>query len=117
MIELKTELVSLEDLLTTMDVRLRHAAKIARDRGWNAKTVSGWVVMAESRTNRRRVAAHSAVLRSAFPSNGRAMRSWMLHPAGSIRALSFWTDSQVAAARRAVGAPRRVRKRERAAVG
>ena len=110
-IELKTELVSLEDVLMTMDVRLRHAATIARERGWEPRTVNAWVVMAESRTNRRRVAAHSAALRSAFPSNGHAVRSWMLRPAGTMRALSFWTDSQVAAARRAVGAPRRVRLR------
>ena len=111
-IELKTEFVSLEDLLSTMDIRLRHAAKIARERGWNAITVSAWVVFAESRTNRRRVSAHATTLRSAFPSNGHAIRSWLLSPRGSIRALSFWTDSRVAAVRQAVGAPRRVRVRE-----
>ena len=109
-IELKTEFVSLEDLLATMDVRLRHAAKIARERGWIAKTVSAWVVFAESRTNRRRVSAHASAVRSAFASDGHAIRSWLLKPVGSIRALSFWTDSRVAAVRRGVGAPRRVRR-------
>src|SRR4051812_37711957 len=44
-IELKTEVVSLEDLLTTMDVRMRHASAIARERGWLAKSVSAWVVI------------------------------------------------------------------------
>lgn len=112
-IELKTEMVSLEDLLTTMDIRVRHAAKIARERGWNARSVSAWVVFAESRTNRRRVSAHSSALRSAFPANGHEVRSWLLKPAGTIRALSFWTHSSVAAARQAVGAPRRVRLRAR----
>jgi len=110
-IELKTEFVSLEDLLSTMDVRLRHAAKIARERGWNASTVSAWIVFAESRTNRRRVSAHSSALRAAFPSDGHAIRSWLSRPTSSIRALSFWTDSGVAAVRQSVGAPRRVRKR------
>ncbi|MEO6349300.1 MAG: helix-turn-helix domain-containing protein [Candidatus Limnocylindrales bacterium] len=110
-IELKTEFVSLEDLLTTMDVRVRHAARIARDRGWIAKTVSAWIVFAESRTNRRRVAAHSAALRAAYPSDGHAMRSWLLRPSGSAKAISFWTDSEVAAVRQAVGATRRVRLR------
>ena len=81
MIELKTELVSLEDLLGTMDVRVRHAAKIARERGWLAKTVSAWVVFAESRTTRRRVQAHSAVLRSAFPDDGRSVAGWLARPA------------------------------------
>jgi transcriptional regulator with XRE-family HTH domain len=108
-IELKTEFVSLEDLLTTMDIRLRHAAKIASERGWKTRTVSAWIVFAESRTNRRRVAAHSSALRSSYPSGGHAMRNWLTKPTGSIRALSFWTDSYVATARRAAGAARRVR--------
>ncbi len=112
-IELKTELVSLEDLLTTMDVRMRHASKIARERGWRATTVSAWVVLAESRTNRRRVAAHAAALRSAFPRDGHALRAWLLRPSGSIRGLSFWTDLQQAATRRNAGATRRVRMRAR----
>lgn len=92
-IELKTEFVSLEDLLTTMDVRLRHAATIARERGWRARTVSAWVVFGESDTNRRRVASHAAVLRSAFPTNGRTIRGWLRSPDGSIRALLFWANS------------------------
>jgi len=110
-IELKTELVSLEDLLSTMDIRMRHAASIARERGWHARSVSAWVVFAESRTTRRRVMAHSTVLRSAFTADGRSMRSWLTRPDGPIRALTFWTDSNVAAARRNAAAPRRVRKR------
>jgi transcriptional regulator with XRE-family HTH domain len=110
-IELKTEFVSLEDLLTTMDVRLRHAAKIARERGWNAKSVSAWIVFADSRTNRRRVDAHAAVLRAAYPTDGNVMRGWLRAPKGSVRALSFWTDSSVATLQQTAGGTRRVRKR------
>ena len=91
-IELKTELVALEDLLATMDRRLRLAARIARDRGWEASTVSAWVVFAESDTNRRRARSLGSVLRSAFPADGRKMRSWLQRPVGSIRALSFWAN-------------------------
>ncbi len=109
-IELKTEFASLENLLTTMDVRMRHAAKIARERGWNAKSVSAWIVFAESRTTRRRTTAHGSVLKTAFPADGRRVRSWLAKPNGQIRALSFWTDSNVSAARRNAAAPRRVRK-------
>jgi hypothetical protein len=88
-IELKTELVSFEDLLATMDVRLRLAAKIALERGWRAKSVSAWVVLADTDPNVRRARAHAALLRSAFPDNGRRVRVWLQHPVGSIRALSF----------------------------
>ena len=108
-IELKTELVSVEDLLTTMDVRMRHAMAIARSRGWHARTVSAWVVFAESRTTRRRVHSHQTTLRNAFPADGRAMRSWLVHPTEAVRAMSFWTDSSVATVRRSAGSVRRVR--------
>ena len=113
-IELKTELVSLEDLLGTMDVRMRHAARIALERGWQATSVSAWVVFAESRTTRRRVQAHAAVLRSAFPNDGRSVAGWLTRPSGTLRALSFWTDANVAAVRRNASAARRIRMRGRA---
>ncbi len=109
-IELKTELVSLEDLLATMDRRLRLARAIAGERGWAAKTVSAWVVLGESDTNRRRVRAHATTLRSAFPAGGHAMRSWLRRPTGPIRALSFWANSNAGGGVRRVAARKRVRR-------
>lgn len=111
-IELKTELVGLEDLLSTMDVRLRHAATIARERGWHARTVSGWVVLADSATNRRRVTAHGSALRAAFPADGRVMRGWLRSPTGPIRALSFWASSRLPTVSQNAFGRRRVRVRE-----
>jgi hypothetical protein len=113
-IELKTEFVSLEDLLSTMDVRLKHAARIARERGWQARSVSGWIVFAESATNRRRVAAHAAALRSAFPSDGREMRFWLMSPTSRILALSFWAKSDLASLKGVPIGARRVRVRAEA---
>jgi transcriptional regulator with XRE-family HTH domain len=110
-IELKTELVSLENLLATMDIRMRHAANIARERGWHAKTISAWVVFLESATNHRRVRSHDHALRAAFPADGRSMRRWLRRPSGSIRALSFWANDSVTTANRIVAGRRRVRVR------
>ncbi len=112
-IELKTEFVSLENLLSTMDVRMRHAAKIGRDRGWSVRAVSAWVVFADTATNRRRVRAHSAVLRSAFPSDGRVVRGWLRRPSGTIRALSFWANFNGATASKVSAGRRRVRLQPR----
>jgi transcriptional regulator with XRE-family HTH domain len=108
-IELKTEMVSLEDLLTTSDIRLRHAAKIARERGWVARTVSCWIVFAESDTNRRRLREHRTTLRSAFPSDGNALKAWLRRPSGQIRALSFWANFSDTTAKQTATARRRVR--------
>jgi transcriptional regulator with XRE-family HTH domain len=112
-VELKTELVSLENLLGTMDLRLRHAARIAGDRGWVARSVSGWVVFADSATNRRRVRDHRSALRAAFPADGRRVRAWLAAPDGPLRALSFWDNFNGATANQQVAARRRVRKRAR----
>jgi transcriptional regulator with XRE-family HTH domain len=108
-IELKTELVSFEDLFMTMDVRMRVAARVARERGWNARTVSCWVVVADSRSNRRRAAAHRAALFSAFPANGHVVRAWLRDPGGSVRGLSFWSNSNGSGAKQGAATRRRVR--------
>jgi transcriptional regulator with XRE-family HTH domain len=109
-IELKTELVSFEDLLTTMDIRMRHAKRIARDRGWVATSVSAWIVVAESQANRRRARRQAATLSASYPANGIEMRAWLRRPSGAIRALSFWSNSNPGSATQTHYTRRRVRK-------
>jgi len=88
-IELKTELVDVNELMGNVDRKGRLAAEISRQRGWQPGSISTWVVLADSRTNRRAVASHSTVLRTKFPDDGRAVRGWLHHPAGALHALSF----------------------------
>jgi transcriptional regulator with XRE-family HTH domain len=90
-IEFKTEVVDVGDLLSTMDRRSRLATAIVERRGWQPRTVSTWVVIAASRTNARRIAEHRTVLRNAFPAGGREVRRWLKDPVGSIAALSTWS--------------------------
>jgi len=89
-IELKTEIVDVQELLGVLDRKRRLAPKIAAERGWVPRSVAVWMILAEGRTNRRRVEAHRAVLRAALPSDGRMMRTWLDAPAGEVAALSFW---------------------------
>jgi transcriptional regulator with XRE-family HTH domain len=116
-IELKTELISLEDLLSTMDIRKRHATAIGRVRGWNARSVSAWVVITDADLNRRRVKAHASTLRAALPVDGRRMRSWLRNPQGSVRALSFWANSTQGTGTRTTAGRRRVRVLKSAQLG
>jgi transcriptional regulator with XRE-family HTH domain len=92
-IELKTDIVDVNELLGTFDRKRRLVWQIARERGWNPTSVSGWLIVAPSRTNRSRLAAHAAVLRAAFPLTGKAIRAWLRDPSGSASALSMWRDS------------------------
>jgi transcriptional regulator with XRE-family HTH domain len=87
-IEIKTELADLQTV-GTLDRKVRLAATMVKDRGWAPSTVSAWLVIAEGSTNRDRVRAHRAFLRSALPSNGSALRAWLKAPNGQIHALSF----------------------------
>jgi transcriptional regulator with XRE-family HTH domain len=70
-IELKTQLVDLSEMLGTLDRKRLLAPLIARERGWNPVTTSVWLVLADTPSVRARVLAHRGVLRSAFPSDGR----------------------------------------------
>jgi transcriptional regulator with XRE-family HTH domain len=106
-IELKTDIVDVGEMLGTLDKKRRLAWQIAKERGWSPVTVSGWIVVAGSRTNQRRISEFRAMLRSAYPANGRQMRAWLRDPAGSIAGMSVWATSSVGAA--AAAPIRRVR--------
>ena len=79
-IELKTEIVDINELMGTVDRKRRLAAVVGRERGWLAERVALWVIVADSTTNRRRVQTHATTLRAAFPLDGRSMGSWLRRP-------------------------------------
>jgi transcriptional regulator with XRE-family HTH domain len=108
-IELKTEIVDVNELMAKADQRRRLAFQIAAQRGWHPTTVGVWVVVADSRTNRRRLAAHRTALRTAFPTDGRSVDAWLRDPRGPLAALSFLSNGQPMRARTSLSTPRRVR--------
>jgi hypothetical protein len=87
--ELKSELVDLSDLMGTVDRKRRLAADVVRERGWQPAAVSTWVVVADSRSNRRALARHEAVLRAKFPADRHTVAAWLREPSGRLDALSF----------------------------
>lgn len=107
-IELKTELVEINELMGTVDRKRRLAATIARERSWSPLAISAWVVLAEGRTNRRALAAHQTVLRTKFPLDGRRMRGWLHQPTGRVNALSFLPSAHEVRLRRDLSPVRRV---------
>ena len=106
-IELKTELVDLNETVGTLDRKRRLAERVARDRGWQPEAIGVWLVVATGRTNHRRIAEHATFLRNAYPANGQALRRWLAQPSGPIAALSV--ESFGAGQRRRI-APKRVRR-------
>jgi transcriptional regulator with XRE-family HTH domain len=92
-VELKTELTDLQALISGVDRKRRLAPLIARERGWTPTTVVGtWVLVLDTRTNRRRLAAYSSLLRSTFPVDGRGVDAWLRAPGAPLAALGFLTN-------------------------
>jgi transcriptional regulator with XRE-family HTH domain len=116
-IELKTEFVDMNELIGTLDRKQRNAAQIARERGWlvEPSSVSVWVIVADTSTNRHRATDHRTMLGTAYPSDGRAMRGWLRRPMGAIRCLSFWPVSRPGTATARTDARQRARHRVRVA--
>jgi transcriptional regulator with XRE-family HTH domain len=115
-IELKTDIADVNELIGTADRKRRLAVQVAIERGWIAPrdappSVSLWIIVTGTRTNRRRLAAHAAMLRAAFPTDGRTIGGWLTNPSGSISALSMWPDIHGGTSRPVRGPIRRVRRR------
>ncbi|HEX5466628.1 MAG TPA: helix-turn-helix transcriptional regulator, partial [Candidatus Limnocylindrales bacterium] len=110
-IELKTEVVDVQATLGTFDRKIRLASRIAAERGWRPETVAGWLIVAHSTTNRRRIAAHRTMLRAALPLDGRSMRGWLRQPAGPVRALSMWSVARPGSTGSSLAPAKRVGRR------
>ena len=87
--EIKADLTDPAGLVAQVDRYRRLAPEIARGRGWEASQVSSWVVVADTDTNRRRLAAHRELLRGAFPADGRGLGEWLRDPAERVDGLTF----------------------------
>jgi len=81
--EIKTVIAEIQDLLGTMNVKERVGPAIARSQGWRAgrRTVP-LLVVAESTTNRRRLAAHARLF-ARFTLRGKGALGWIRSPDGA----------------------------------
>jgi transcriptional regulator with XRE-family HTH domain len=92
-LELKTALVDINELLGTLDRKRRLACTIAAERGWRPALVSVWLIVEDTRTNRRHVADHRILLRARLPLDGRMLRSFLSRPTAPTSGLAFWPNS------------------------
>jgi transcriptional regulator with XRE-family HTH domain len=104
--EVKSELVDLQDLVATLDRKVRIAAGLARRR---PVALARIVFVADTRSNRRIVAAHPELFGAAFPGRTVAARGWVKRPSLSLAAIWFLTDIAGERAMRDRGGSRRVR--------
>lgn len=114
-VELKTDIVDVGELLGTLGRKRRLAPRIAAELGWAPDVVGACLLIDEGRTNRRRVAAHALTFRASLPDDGRRLRAWLLDPQGALAALAFLPDPRSTNVRHSPATVRRVRPSRREA--
>jgi hypothetical protein len=83
-VEVKTELTSIEETLRKHDAKTRLASNVVRDRlGWDARAVVRLLVLPDHRTARRRVEEHAGSFGRVYPLQGLILRRWLLDPGSS----------------------------------
>lgn len=89
-VEVKTDLVVVEETLGKHDEKARLAARIAREQfGWNAVGSARLLVLPSVSTQRRRVQRHASVLDVAYPLRGPAVGRWIGAPTDPRAGLLF----------------------------
>ena len=115
-VEVKTELTSIEQLGRKVDEKVRLARQhLCKDRfGWTPTYAGRLLVLPDLDSRRRAVHRHSAVLDLAFPARGATVRTWLRHPVGDLGGILFVADMSpgtVSARRRGAERVRRVSAR------
>ena len=123
-VEVKTELISVEATLRKHDEKVRlapvvlpwpdtHSAPVTDQRpSRRPRSIARLLVLPATTTSRRRVARHAPVLDSAFPMRGEAIRGWLRRPNGTAAGLiliEMAPDIRGADARSGSTTPHRVR--------
>jgi transcriptional regulator with XRE-family HTH domain len=85
-VEVKSVIADVQGTIGTLDRKARVSPLIARRRGWLPIRIGRLLVVADTRTCRRRVAEHEATFGAAFPTRGRAVLRWLRGPSDAAAA-------------------------------
>jgi hypothetical protein len=107
-VEVKSQITSVEGTLRRLDVKTRLASRVVFERdGWRPSVIGRLLVVRDGTTSRRRVNRHAGAMTAALPARGAAVRMWLRNPAGPLRGLIFLplTNAGSARHRRGPGRP------------
>jgi transcriptional regulator with XRE-family HTH domain len=111
-VEVKTELVAIEETLRKHDQKTRLAPRIATEQsGWKAIGTARLLVLPSLSTARRRVERHASVMDVAYPLRGMSLRRWMGTPTGAAAGVLFADLAGVPGGGRSSISRKRVRRR------
>jgi hypothetical protein len=80
-VEIKTVIADIQELLGSLNIKQRVAPIVGRSLGWHAERAVPSLVVPESTTNRRRLAAHVRLF-AGFTLRGKGAVAWIRRPEG-----------------------------------
>ena len=91
LIEVKSRVVDVQDLLSTTDRKLRLVPKLlAAERGWRATSIGSVLLLPEGSRARNAVTRHEATFAARFPGRTLEVRRWLSAPRGPLAAIWFF---------------------------
>lgn len=90
--EVKSALGDPQETNRSLDVKVRLAPRLTRDRFGPPTSVSRILILPADSMARRLVAQHATTFASAYPARGREIRAWLRHPKGPLAGLWFLSD-------------------------
>ncbi len=93
LMEVKTRIVDLGDLLSTLDRKRRVVPGLwAAEKLVTVQSVGVVVVLPDCAASRRAIHRHAATFESSFPARTVDVRRWLANPAGNLRGVWFLTE-------------------------
>ena len=110
-VEIKSEITTVEATLRKHDEKVRLAARIAKERfGWDAAVVARLLVLPEHRTIRRQIEDKATLFGRAYPMRNVAVRRWLRSPVGPLSGILFLPGTSQARGMRVQPTRKRVRR-------
>ncbi len=111
-VEIKTELVDLQDTVRTLDMKARVVPRVVRsEHGWVPKDVAAVLVLPDANVHRAAVARHAALFAAALPARSRDVRRWLAEPVGPLRGVWFLPNTHRVSTVDSRGCTQRVSRR------
>jgi transcriptional regulator with XRE-family HTH domain len=110
-VEVKSQIVDLQDLLSSLDRKRRLGPALARELGWRPLVIGAVLVLPEETQARNAVRVHRSVLDAALPARTLEVRRWLRRPDLDMRGIWFLLNIAVVDTKRRAGGSRRVRPR------
>ena len=94
-IEVKTVIGSLEETNRVLDVKVRLAPTVVRDRfDWQPGLVARLLVVPNSSSVRRVIDQHAGTMTTLYPARSREVRAWLRRPDTPLSGIWFVSDGQ-----------------------